>query len=126
MWGIAKPIFRRENAALDNDKREYDLKEKVKNIVTNAPMETHQQCPRRCQEHELSHAALLENDPNNADLKLVDIEKMKKDIKNKRHAMDQDFSLIKEIVDAIDDDNAIDDKTMIFKFNEKMKEHGVK
>ena len=45
----------------------------------------------------------LQNDDENVDLKLHDIEKMKKCIKNKRCAMDQDFALVKEMAKAIID-----------------------
>ena len=38
----------------------------------------------------------------NKDLKISDIEKMKKEVKNKQCAMDQDYSLIKKMVDIID------------------------
>lgn len=52
------------------------------------PLETYQRCARYAREYKLSHAAILQNEDENADLKLCDIEKMKKCIKNKRCAMD--------------------------------------
>ena len=45
------------------------------------PMETSQKCSRRAREHELSYAALFANDTGDVDLKLQDIEKIKKEFK---------------------------------------------
>ena len=70
-------MFREENVTLDNDERVNNLKKRVKDIITKMPIETYQRCSR-CREHKLSYAAVLEEDSDNVDLKLVDIEKMKK------------------------------------------------
>ena len=50
-----------------------------------------------------------------------DIKKMKKEVKNKRYAMDQDYSLIKKIVDMIDVNvgKCKDVKIIKFDFTEK-------
>ena len=73
------------------------------------PMETAQRCCRRTREHKLSCAAILSLNDENEDLKLDDIKKMKKEIKNKRCTMDQDYYLIKKMVDVIDVDSASKD-----------------
>ena len=77
-------------------------------------------------EYKLSYEALLKDEPDNVDLKLQDIEKMKKSIKNKRCAMDQDYKLVKELVEALnfcDDSVVLQKNVMIFDFenNEKKK-----
>ena len=50
----------------------------------------------------MSYCALLEANPDNDDLKLNDIEKMKKEIKNKRCTMDQDYGLVKRLAEQIE------------------------
>ena len=44
---------------------------------------------------------MLEDDEKNTHLKLTDIEKMKKCVKNKHYAMDQDYSLVKKMTKAL-------------------------
>ena len=105
LWGVSRVMFRKENAKLDTDKRVNTLKQRVKTLLTNMPLETIQKCSRRAREHKLSYLFLLENDSDNEDLKLVDIEKVKKEIKNKRCAMDQDYSLVKKMAEAVNVDN---------------------
>ena len=88
------------------------------------PMETVQRCCRRTRECKLSYAALLSMNEKNEDLKMNSIEKMKKEIKNKRCTMDQDYSLIKKMADVIDvdvDENK-DVKVMKFDFIKKSEE----
>ena len=80
-----------------------------------------QRCCRQARECELSCTALFSMNEKNEDLKLNDIEKMKKEIKNKRCTMDQDYSLIKKMADVIDvdvDENK-DVKVMKFDFIKK-------
>ena len=43
----------------------------------------------------------------NSDLKLKDIEKFKREIKSKRCALDQDNSIVRELVDMIDYENVV-------------------
>ena len=81
-------MFRKENATLNNDKRVNNLKERVKNIITSIPLETYLRCAWCTRQYKLSYAAILQNEDENVDLKLYNIEKMKKYIKNKRCAMD--------------------------------------
>ena len=117
LWGVSKILFRKENACLDNDKRVNNSKPIFKKIITNVPMETYQKCSRRSREHKLSYAALLsDDDANKVDLKLQDIEKMKKEIKNKRCAMDQDYSLFKwmaEVIEIVDDNDCKKTKDVV-------------
>ena len=58
----------------------------------------------------LYYTALLKNDPDNVDLKLVDVEKTKKDEKRKRCAMNQEFFLVKHVVETIDYDESTNEK----------------
>lgn len=102
LWVVSKTFFRKENATLDNHKRANNLKRRVYKIIENTPIETVQRCSRRCREHKLSYCALLEANPDNDDLKLNDIEKMKKEIKNKRCTMDQDYGLVKRLAEQIE------------------------
>ena len=53
----------------------------------------------------------------NKDLKISDIEKMKKEVKNKQCAMDQDYSLIKKMVDMFDVDVYENKDVAIMKFD---------
>ena len=105
-WGVTKMMFRKENATLDDDKKVNNLKQRVKKIIASIPVETYQHCSRREREHKLSYATILRNDTEKVDLKTCDIEKMKKFIKSKRCAMDQDFSLVKEMTKTIIDVDA--------------------
>ena len=118
VWRVAKMMFRKENATLDNDKRVNTLKARVKKIMTDIPLEIYQKCCRHAREYKLSYAALLEDDETNVHLKLTDIEKMKKCIKNKRCAMDQDYGLVKKMVNALDvvDEDIKKVKDMKFEF----------
>ena len=73
-------------------------------------------------EYKLSYAALLsDNNINKVNLKLQDIEKMKKEVKNKRCAMDQDYSLVKRMAEVIEivDDNDCKKTNDIMKFEFK-------
>ena len=83
--------------------------QRVFKIAYGMPMEAVQRCWRQTREHELSYAALLSMNEKNEDLKFNDIEKMEKEINNKRCTMDQDYSLIKKMVDAINVDIASKD-----------------
>ena len=73
-------------------------------IAHDMPMEIVQRCCRRTREYKLSYAAFSYMNKKNEDLKFNDIEKMKKEIKNKRYMMGQDYSMIKKMVDVIDID----------------------
>ena len=122
LWRVSKILFRRENAYLDNDKIVNSLKPRIKRIITNIPIETHQKCSRSAREYKLSYTALLSNDDTNkVNLKLEDIENMKKEIKNKRCAMDQDYSLVKRMAEVIEivDDNDCKKTSDIMKFEFK-------
>ena len=77
IWGVTRIKFRKESAALNNDKRVNQLKQRVFKIVSSMPMEIVQRCCRRTREHKLSYAALLSMNEKNEDLKLNDIEKIK-------------------------------------------------
>ena len=76
-----------------------NLKQRVCKITENTPIETVQRCSRRCREYKLSYCALLETNSDNDDLKLSNIEKMKKEIKNKCCTMDQDYGLVKQLAE---------------------------
>ena len=102
LWDFSKTLFRKDNATLNNDKRANDLKQRLCNIIENTPIEIFQRCSRRCRENELSCCALLEKNPDNEGLKLNDIEKTKKEIENKRCAMDQDYSLVKQLAETVE------------------------
>ena len=78
IWGVTRIKFRKESAALNNDKRVNQLKQRVFKIVSSMPMEIVQRCCRRTREHKLSYAALLSMNEKNEDLKLNDVEKMKR------------------------------------------------
>ena len=127
LWGVAKMMLRKENATLDNDKRANKLKQRVNKIITSVPAETYQRCSRRAREHKLSCAAILRNKMENEDSKLQDVEKMKECAKVKRCAMDQDFSLVKEMTKAIIDVDAEIAVAKNMKIEiKKIEEHGVK
>ena len=88
------------------------------------PMEIVQRCCYRTIHHKLSCAALLSMNEKNEDMKFNDIEKTKKERKNKRCTMCQDYSLIKKMVDVIDVDVVSKDvgkdvKVMKFDFIKK-------
>ena len=57
----------------------------------------------------------LLDDESNMDLKLTDVEKMKKNVKNKRCAMDQDYGLVKKMTKALDGVDEDDKKVKIMK-----------
>ena len=106
LWGIAKMMIRKESATLDNDKRLNNLQKRVKEIITHMPLETYQRCSRCAREHKLSYAAILRDNAKHFDLKLHHIDNVKKYIESKRRAMDQDFSLAKEMAKSIIDVDA--------------------
>ena len=62
-----------------------------------------QRCARRAREHKLSYLALM--DEENKDLRLHDIEKMKKEIKAKRCTLDQDKAVITNLVSLLEDED---------------------
>ena len=67
--------------------------------------------------YKLSYSALLENSSNHNDLKLINIKKNKKEIKNKRWTIDQDYLLVKQLT-KIGKKKAINCKIIDFiKFN---------
>ena len=120
----ANELFYRENACLDDNKRVNSLKPRIKRIITNIPVEIHEKCSRRAREYKLSYTALLPDDnTSKVDLKLKDTEKMKKEIKNKRCVMDQDYSLVKRMAEVIEivDDNDCKKTSNIAKFEFKHK-----
>ena len=93
-------------------------------IAHDMPMEIVQRCCRRTRECKLSYTALFSINEKNEELKFNDVKKMKKEMKNKRCAMDQDYSLIKKMVDEIDVDVVSKDigkdiKVMEFDFIKK-------
>ena len=101
-----------------------NLKQRIYNIIENIPIETVQRFCRRCREHKFFYSALLKKNPDDDDLKLNDIENMKKEIKNKRCAMDQDYSLVKQLAETVEK-KVVDCKMidfMKFKFAENKKE----
>ena len=71
-------------------------------MLYNAPLETIQKCVRRARDHESSYLTLL-ND-SNVDLKLNEIEKMKKDVKGKRCALEQDTGIVNNLVNLLEED----------------------
>ena len=80
-------------------------------LLDNMPLETIQKCARRAREYELSYLTLL-NDAN-ADLKLNEIEKMKKDVKGKRCALEQDTSVVNNLVNLLEEDKDFDQNTKV-------------
>ena len=94
------------------------------------PLESHQKCCRRPREHKQFYLALFNLEEENTDLKMVNIEKMKKNTRNKRCAMDQDYGLAKHMVEALYDGDVQSKniKIMMCNFDDdkKLKEKDVK
>ena len=66
-----------------------------------------QKCSRgRAREYKLSYFALLNDD--NTDLRLNEIEKMKKEIKGKRCVLEQDTKVVTDIVSLLENDENFD------------------
>ena len=106
--GVSKVMFRKQNAILTTEQRTKDLKLRVKQLLESIPIETIGKCARRARECKLSCLSLLDNNKLNDDkraLRLVDTEKMKKEIKGKRCVLDQDKSIITNLVSLIDEDD---------------------
>ena len=96
---MSKLLFRKENATLDNDKRVNKLHDRVKKILTSMPLESIQKCSRRAREYKLSYLQLLTD--KDKELRMTEIEKVKKEIKGKRCSLDQDFTIIKDMVESM-------------------------
>ena len=105
-----------------------NLKQRVCKITENTPIETVQRCSRRCREYKLFYYVLLETNLDNDNLKLNNIKKMKKEIKNKYCAMDQDYGLVKQLAKQVKkkiiDIKIID--VMKFEFTEDKNENSLK
>ena len=67
-----------------------------------------QKYSQRACEHELSYSQLLTD--NNKELHMSEIEKAKKEIKGKRCSLDQNFAIVKEMVDSMVGDDKHDIK----------------
>ena len=83
MWGVSKIRFRAENSKLNNDEHVNNLKERVCKLLSSMPINVIQKCSTRARECKLSYLSLLSDSNNDVDLKLKDVEKMKKDWKGK-------------------------------------------
>ena len=105
LWGISKVLFRKGNSKLSNDDRVNTLKQRVRTLLDNIPLETIQKCARRAREYKLSYLTLLNLKETNEDFKLNDIEKMKKDVKGKRCALEQDKGIINNLVSLLEEDD---------------------
>ena len=70
-------------------------------LGSSIPINIIQKCSRREREYKLSYLSLLSDSNNDVDLKLKDIEKMKKDWKGERCALDQDTPVAKDMAQII-------------------------
>ena len=66
-----------------------------------------QKLSRRVREHNIEHLALLSDSDECDELKLMDVEKMKKSVKGKRCVLDQDANIVQQIVNAMDEENVV-------------------
>ena len=107
LWGVSKIRFRSENSKLTNDERVNNLKERVHKLLSSIPINIIQKYSRRVREYKLSYLYLLSDSNNNVDLKLKDIEKMKKDWKGKRCVLNQDTSVVKDMAQIIDNESIV-------------------
>ena len=105
LWGVSKLLFRKENSTLSNDERANNLKARVHKLLCNMSIETMKKCARRARECKLSYLSLVDED--NSDIKLHDIEKMKKDYKYKRCVLEQDKAIANKMASMIDVENVV-------------------
>lgn len=105
LWDASKVLFRKGNSKLSDDGRVNALKQRVRALLDDAPLETIQKCARRARECESSCLALLNLKETNEGFKSNDIEKMKKDAKGKRCALEQDKGIINNLVSLLEEDD---------------------
>ena len=103
--GASKIRFRHVNSKLTNNGRMSNLKERAHELLSETPIDIIQKCSRKAREDELSYLHLLSD--VDCDLKLKDIEKMKKEHKGKRCVLDQDKSVVQDIAKVIEDENIV-------------------
>ena len=70
-----------------------------------------QKCARRAHEYELLYLQLLTDDDK--ELHILEIEKMKKEIKCKRCSLDQDFAICEEMVDSMAGDDLYEKEEVV-------------
>ena len=105
VWVISKVHFRKENAALTNEQQAVDLKNRLRLVLESMPIETIGKCVQRVPEYKLSHLSLFSNanDINkDCTLRLCIIDKMEKETKGKRYVLDQETSVIKNMVSLLE------------------------
>ena len=84
-----------------------NLKERVYKLLSSISINIIQKCSRRVREYKLSYLSLLSDSNNDIDLKLKDIEKMKKDWKGKRCVLDQDTPVAKDMAQIIGNESIV-------------------
>ena len=94
IWGIAKVSFRKDNAKLQTSKRVTSLNTRVRKSIFEIPLKMIRCCARKTREYKLSYRTMHKMSETNEPFKLKDIEKVKKEVKGKRCALDQDNGFI--------------------------------
>ena len=102
IWGIGKVDFRKQNSKLTTQQRVDTLNERVKRSIESIPKKTYRKCCRKTREYKLSYRKLNEmKEGDDKSLKLADIEKMKREYKAKRSALEQDKGFVTSCFDLM-------------------------
>ena len=96
VWGIAKVGFRKDNASLDTVSRVQGLDARVKANFYSIKLDIYRACCRKAREYKLFYLNLLREDNGKNQLKLSNIEQMKKTIYRKRCALDQSHGFVQK------------------------------
>ena len=96
---------------MTTEQRAKNLKLRAKELLESVPIDAIGKCARRARECKLSYLSLLNDEALNNDrvpLRLDKIEKMKKHVKGKRCVLDQDASVVTNLVPLMEEDDEYD------------------
>ena len=117
IWGVSKTSFRRENATLSTSDRVTTLNSRVKKNIYQIPKKTFRACTRKTREYKKSYINVHRTNNSDEPFRLKEIEKMKKQLKGKRCALDQDNSFIVSLFEKMDS-KLKSEKGQTFKFKQ--------